>query len=361
MLCSNCTESTLLTFFRSFDAQVGGQKLRDVTTLQPAYTSLQSLRLAGAHERRSFHTALPNIKNRSDVAKSSSWAQGCQKEQRCRLRLGNEIRKREYEDYGASNAGRNGSRIESMQSGSSPQGADVKYSMSLDEMGKQKVLGDKNLERGYIKRSERPTSPRAALKRKPQIWTESKQGAWQRRARRAGDSEVGRPKSEASSRTKNAETMPPPREQWQIQKKALMEKFGTAGWQPRKKLSPDALEGIRALYAQNPQRFNTPALAEQFAVSPEAIRRILRSKWRPSDDEEEDRKKRWEKRGQKIWSQMSELGVKPPRKWRSAGAGERGGDLSSKLISSTSGSGDGAATTVSARRDGNISLAERIL
>lgn len=115
------------------------------------------------------------------------------------------------------------------------------------------------------------------------------------------------------------------REPWQTQKKALSEKFGPTGWLPRKRLSPDALEGIRALHAQYPDKFTTPILADQFKVSPEAIRRILKSKWRPKDEEEEKRRRRWESRGENIWSQMVEMGIKPPKKWRDMGVGKSGG------------------------------------
>lgn len=112
------------------------------------------------------------------------------------------------------------------------------------------------------------------------------------------------------------------REPWQTQKKALSEKFGPTGWLPRKRLSPDTLEGIRALHAQYPDKFTTPILADQFKVSPEAIRRILKSRWRPKDEEEERRRRRWEKRGETIWSQMVEMGIKPPKKWRDMGVGK---------------------------------------
>ncbi len=114
---------------------------------------------------------------------------------------------------------------------------------------------------------------------------------------------------------------PPKREQWQIQKASLSDKFKDEAWNPRKRLSPDALEGIRALNAQYPEKYTTPVLAAKFEVSPEVIRRILKSKWRPSDEETEDRKRRWDKRGEKIWGQMVELGVKPPKKWREMGIG----------------------------------------
>jgi len=113
------------------------------------------------------------------------------------------------------------------------------------------------------------------------------------------------------------------REPWQIQKLALLEKFGRRGWSPRKRLSPDALEGIRALHAQYPDKFTTPVLADQFKVSPEAIRRILRSKWQPDAEEEISRLQRWDKRGELIWGQMVELGVKPPKRWREMGIAKR--------------------------------------
>ncbi|KAE8352654.1 hypothetical protein BDV28DRAFT_134690 [Aspergillus coremiiformis] len=103
------------------------------------------------------------------------------------------------------------------------------------------------------------------------------------------------------------------KEHWQIQKEALKKKF-TGGWNPSKKLSPDALDGIRHLHAAAPEHFTTPILAEKFQVSPEAIRRILKSNWRPSADEMEDRRKRWEKRHDRIWSHLSELGLRPKTK-----------------------------------------------
>ncbi|KAL8734710.1 MAG: hypothetical protein Q9166_001366 [cf. Caloplaca sp. 2 TL-2023] len=106
------------------------------------------------------------------------------------------------------------------------------------------------------------------------------------------------------------------RETWQIQKDALSSKFGSTGWAPRKRLSPDALEGIRALHAQFPEKYTTPVLASQFEVSAEAIRRVLKSKWRPNEEEENNRRQRWDKRGERIWGQMVALGVKPPKKWR---------------------------------------------
>ncbi|KAM5342965.1 hypothetical protein ACJ41O_013931 [Fusarium nematophilum] len=105
---------------------------------------------------------------------------------------------------------------------------------------------------------------------------------------------------------------------WKSQKAALKEKF-PEGWRPRKRLSPDALAGIRALNAQFPDVYTTAALAQKFEVSPEVIRRILRSKWQPTVDEEEKRQERWFRRGQNVWEQKAALGIKPPQKWRREG------------------------------------------
>jgi hypothetical protein len=112
------------------------------------------------------------------------------------------------------------------------------------------------------------------------------------------------------------------REPWQIQKEALEKKFGEDGWNPRKRLSPDTIEGIRAMHRQYPDHFTTPVLAHQFRVSPEVIRRVLKSKWTPSPEEMEKRRERWDRRGEKIWTKLAEVGVRPPKKWREMGVGK---------------------------------------
>lgn len=109
------------------------------------------------------------------------------------------------------------------------------------------------------------------------------------------------------------------KEAWKVQKEALREKFGERGWQPRKRLSPDTLDGIRALHTSNPGSYTTQTLAEHFEITPEAIRRILKSKWRPNTDEVEKRRTRWEKRGERKWKAMAEQGTRPPAKWRAKG------------------------------------------
>lgn len=54
------------------------------------------------------------------------------------------------------------------------------------------------------------------------------------------------------------------------------------GWSPPKKLSREAMDALRQLHHADPAQFTTALLADKFRVSPEAVRRILKSKWEPS-------------------------------------------------------------------------------
>lgn len=114
-------------------------------------------------------------------------------------------------------------------------------------------------------------------------------------------------------------------EEWQIQKAALRKKF-PLGWAPPKKLSPDAISGLRALHAQFPDTYTTPVLSNLFGVSPEAVRRILRTKWSPATaEEEEGRRERWARRGERVWGRWAAMGVKVPKRWREEGVSKWGG------------------------------------
>ncbi|KLJ07372.1 hypothetical protein EMPG_17150 [Blastomyces silverae] len=118
----------------------------------------------------------------------------------------------------------------------------------------------------------------------------------------------------SKSTTQKREKPDKPRElePWQIQKQALKKKF-PEGWNPRKRLHPDTLDTIRHLHQQDPNTYSTPVLAQEFKVSPEAIRRILKSKWQPNPEVAAERRERWEKRRKRIWNQLSEIGVRPYR------------------------------------------------
>ncbi|KAJ7869169.1 Neugrin-domain-containing protein, partial [Mycena olivaceomarginata] len=76
----------------------------------------------------------------------------------------------------------------------------------------------------------------------------------------------------------------PPLEQtpasWAAHRATLKQAFPD-GWNPPRKLSREAMEGLRQLHRVDPETFTTPVLAERFRVSPEAVRRILKSRWAP--------------------------------------------------------------------------------
>ncbi|KAJ7073523.1 hypothetical protein B0H15DRAFT_736270, partial [Mycena belliarum] len=67
---------------------------------------------------------------------------------------------------------------------------------------------------------------------------------------------------------------------WTAHRAALKGAFPD-GWNPPRKLSREAMDGLRQLHRVDPTTFTTPVLAERFRVSPEAVRRILRSSWTP--------------------------------------------------------------------------------
>jgi len=51
-------------------------------------------------------------------------------------------------------------------------------------------------------------------------------------------------------------------------------------WEPTKKLTYPAMDGLRALHRADPATFTPQALSLKFGISREATHRILRSRWR---------------------------------------------------------------------------------
>ncbi|KZT60901.1 hypothetical protein CALCODRAFT_421495, partial [Calocera cornea HHB12733] len=56
-----------------------------------------------------------------------------------------------------------------------------------------------------------------------------------------------------------------------------------AGWAPRTKMSREAMAALRLFHREDPAQFSVPMLADKFTISPEAVRRILRSRWEPGE------------------------------------------------------------------------------
>ncbi|KAG8895994.1 Required for respiratory growth protein 9 mitochondrial, partial [Tulasnella sp. 417] len=83
--------------------------------------------------------------------------------------------------------------------------------------------------------------------------------------------------------------------------RATMKRKFPEGWNPPKKLSRQLMDDMRALKRLDPEKFTTDALASQFRVSPEAVRRILRSRWTPDAKRSEELQERDEaKRAQTL-------------------------------------------------------------
>lgn len=67
---------------------------------------------------------------------------------------------------------------------------------------------------------------------------------------------------------------------WLKHKEALRRNFPD-GWNPPKKISRPSMTLLRTLHKTDPAQFSLPVLSQKFKISPEAVRRILRSKWEP--------------------------------------------------------------------------------
>lgn len=88
--------------------------------------------------------------------------------------------------------------------------------------------------------------------------------------------------------------------EWKKQKLALKQKFQNQGWSPLKKVSREDMESIKTL-KKNMPLLNNSQIGEYFKISPEAVRRILKSNWKPKNLEEDEQVyERWKKRGERI-------------------------------------------------------------
>jgi len=89
---------------------------------------------------------------------------------------------------------------------------------------------------------------------------------------------------------------------WKKHKLALKEKF-PGGWAPPKRISREAMDLLRTLHKVDPIVNSVPVLAQRFKISPEAVRRVLKSRFELSREEREKREiKRKEERQRQIES-----------------------------------------------------------
>jgi len=62
------------------------------------------------------------------------------------------------------------------------------------------------------------------------------------------------------------------------------------------------MDGLRELHKFDPAKFSTPLLAQRFRISPEAVRRILKSKWEPAPE----RRAQWAAKQRKLKDERME-------------------------------------------------------
>ncbi|KAK9452959.1 hypothetical protein V1511DRAFT_105347 [Dipodascopsis uninucleata] len=95
---------------------------------------------------------------------------------------------------------------------------------------------------------------------------------------------------------------------WKRQAYAMQEKLKGAKWEPRKKVSPEGRMALRMFKQEYPE-IKSSELAKFFGISPESMRRILRSKFQPQSTEELDAiGQRWAKRKEKILDHWESIG-----------------------------------------------------
>lgn len=70
--------------------------------------------------------------------------------------------------------------------------------------------------------------------------------------------------------------------EWQKRNEAIRARYGV--WNPSRRLSIQQIQDLRDLKAKVPH-LKTKDLADLYHISPEAVRRILKSKWVPKDEE----------------------------------------------------------------------------
>lgn len=95
--------------------------------------------------------------------------------------------------------------------------------------------------------------------------------------------------------TKPKDTLP----EWKKQLIGVKKAIGNEKWRPSRRLSREEIESLRLLKQSFPN-ITSRELSERFKVSPEAIRRILKSNWEPSEEEWDNLQKRWRNRGERI-------------------------------------------------------------
>ncbi|OSX60995.1 hypothetical protein POSPLADRAFT_1047288 [Postia placenta MAD-698-R-SB12] len=137
---------------------------------------------------------------------------------------------------------------------------------------------------------------------------------------RAADADAGADTGAAPPLRRTAHKLPTPHAH--KAHRTTLKKAFPEGWAPPRRLSREAMDGLRAMHAADPEMFATPVLAERFRISPEAVRRILKSRWEPTREQRDG--------GARAADGDREGGCPPPE-----GAQERPSDVYAELCNIT--------------------------
>ncbi|SMN19778.1 similar to Saccharomyces cerevisiae YNL213C RRG9 Protein of unknown function [Maudiozyma saulgeensis] len=86
---------------------------------------------------------------------------------------------------------------------------------------------------------------------------------------------------------------------WKQRDETTKKKIKGERWNPSKRLSREGIENVRLLKQQMPH-LTASDLGTHFKISPDAIRRILKSNFRQTEEESVNIQKRWKRRGEMI-------------------------------------------------------------
>ncbi|CEP64610.1 mitochondrial ribosome assembly protein RRG9 LALA0_S12e02872g [Lachancea lanzarotensis] len=122
---------------------------------------------------------------------------------------------------------------------------------------------------------------------------------------------------------------------WKRQKLSLKRKFQGEKWNPKKKLSREQMESLRLLKQQFPH-MSASQLGDHFKVSPEVVRRILKSKWAPDELERSKIQERWKRRSERVTQLYENHTIQgPPSKKLILGSGRSAANLTVQGIKKT--------------------------
>lgn len=97
--------------------------------------------------------------------------------------------------------------------------------------------------------------------------------------------------------------------EWIKRDATIKRKFDGGPWKPTAKVLRITMDGIRTFRKQFPQ-LDVSKIGALFKISPEAVRRILKSRWKPTAEDEANLSARWDKRREVLETKAIQRTVK---------------------------------------------------